>query len=143
MKSVISGIKKVKLNKLEDKSLSTALFKNFMRLCAEQRAYEAQQKDLQELFMSENQEESEAIGKLQNELNMEQDANRRVELVKEINSHTQYLEAVKAFNEKFEALGKDEVKVELIDAEKFGEAYQKQEDFDVSVVEEICPLFKA
>jgi len=139
---IINGIKKVKLNKLEDRGLSTALFKNFMLLCGKQREYEAERKDLQDLFLEKFKDEQNAVGRLQGDFNLEVDGKKRIELAKEINSHKEYLDAVKSLNEKIESLGNEEVEVEHIDAEKFGEAYQKQDDFDVSVVEEIYPLFK-
>lgn len=142
IKSVIEGIKKIKLGKLEEKSISTALFKDFMKLCGEQRALEASQKDLQELFLEKHKEEQETVSRLQSDFNLESNAQRRMELAREINSHTEYLDAVKELNDKMEALANEEVEVEYIDGEKFGEAFQKQSDWDISVIEEIYPLFK-
>lgn len=142
IQSVINGIEKVKLNKLEDKSMSTVLFKDYMLLCGKLRQYRAEQEDLHNLFLKEHREEQEVVEKLQNDFNLEKDNEKRAKLANEISSHEEYLNAVKAFNEKMAALGNEVVKVELIDGEKFGEAYQKTSEWDITVIGQLYPLFK-
>ena len=141
IKSVIEGLKAVKIAKLEDKAMRTSLFKTFMKLLGLQKQYESDFEDMRTVFLSAHKGEQEKVADLQQKLNIESDRAKQVELAKEINSHADYLAAVKEMNEKVEALGNDEVEVEALDAEKFTDELQKQE-CDLSVIEQVYPLLK-
>ena len=141
LKNVIEGLKALKLPKFEDKAMRTCLFKTFMKLLGENKKYESEIEDLKTVFLSANKEDQEKVQELQNKLNTELDRVKQAEIAKEINAHTDYLDAVKALNEKFDALGNEEVEVEKIDAEKFAEEFQKQE-YELSVFENLYPLLE-
>lgn len=141
IKSVIEGLKAVKIAKLEDKAMRTSVFKTFMKLLGLQKQYESDFEDMRTVFLSAHKGEQEKVADLQQKLNMESDRAKQVELAKEINSHADYLAAVKELNEKVEALGNEEVEVEALDAEKFTDELQKQE-CDLSVIEQVYPLLK-
>lgn len=140
IKSVIEGLKAVKIAKLEDKAMRTSVFKTFMKLLGLQKQYESDFEDMRTVFLSAHKGEQEKVADLQQKLNMESDRAKQVELAKEINSHADYLAAVKELNEKVEALGNEEVEVEAMDAEKFTDELQKQE-CELSVFEQVYPLF--
>lgn len=140
IKGVIDGLKQVKIAKLEDKAMRTAVFKTFMKLLGEQKKFESDFEDMKTVFLSANKEEQDKVQELQNKLNTEVDRVKQSEIAKEINSHKDYLEAVKQLNEKVEALGNEEVETEKIDMDKFMEELQKQ-DYELSTVEAVYPLF--
>lgn len=140
IKSVIEGLKQVKIAKLEDKGIRTSVFKVFMKLLGEQKAFEGKFEDMKTVFLSAHKDEQDKVTALQQELNTETDRVKAAEIAKKINSHKDYLEAVKELNDKVEALGNEEVEIESIDMDKFMEEYQKQ-DYELSTVEAIYPLF--
>lgn len=140
IKNVIDGLKKVKIAKLEDKALRTVVFKVFMKLLGEQRKFEEKFEDLKTVFLSTHKEEQGKVASLQQQLDIETDRVKAAEIAREINSHKDYRDALKALNEKIEALGNEEIKIESIDMDKFMEEYQKQ-DMELSTIEEIYPLF--
>ena len=141
IKSVIEGLKAVKIAKLEDKAMRTSVFKTFMKLLGEQKKFESEFEDMKTVFLSSHKEEQDKVQELQNKLNTEVDRVKQAEIAKEINSHKDYLDAVKALNEKVEALGNEEVEVEKLDAEKFTEELQKQE-CELSTIENLYPLLE-
>lgn len=141
IKSVIEGLKAVKIAKLEDKAMRTSVFKTFMKLLGLQKQYESDFEDMRTVFLSAHKGEQEKVADLQQKLNMESDRAKQVELAKEINSHADYLAAVKELNEKVEALGNEEVEVEALDAEKFTDELQKQE-CELETIERLFPLIK-
>jgi hypothetical protein len=93
IKSVIEGLKAVKIAKLEDKAMRTSVFKTFMRLLGLQKQYESDFEDMRTVFLSAHKGEQEKVADLQQKLNMESDRAKQVELAKEINSHADYLAA--------------------------------------------------
>ena len=141
IKSVIEGLKAVKIAKLEDKAMRTSVFKTFMKLLGLQKQYESDFEDMRTVFLSAHKGEQEKVADLQQKLNMESDRAKQVELAKEINSHADYLAAVKELNEKVEALGNEEVEAEALDAEKFTDELQKQE-CELETIERLFPLIK-
>ena len=141
IKSVIEGLKAVKIAKLEDKAMRTSVFKTFMKLLGLQKQYESDFEDMRTVFLSAHKGEQEKVADLQQKLNMESDRAKQMELAKEINSHADYLAAVKELNEKVEALGNEEVEVEALDAEKFTDELQKQE-CELETIERLFPLIK-
>lgn len=141
IKSVIEGLKQVKIAKIEDKSIRTAVFQNFMKLLGEQKKYESKFEDMKTAFLSAHKDEQDKVQDLQNKLNTEIDRVKQAEIAKEINSHTDYLDAVKKLNEKAEALGNQDVKIEGIDADKFCEELQKQE-CELATIEALYPMFE-
>ena len=141
IKQTIEGLKAVKIAKLEDKAMRTSVFKTFMKLLGEQKKFESEFEDMKTVFLSSHKEEQDKVQELQNKLNTEVDRVKQAEIAKEINSHKDYLDAVKALNEKVEALGNEEVEVEKLDAEKFTEELQKQE-CELSTIENLYPLLE-
>jgi hypothetical protein len=141
IKSVIEGLKAVKIAKLEDKAMRTSVFKTFMKLLGLQKQYESDFEDMRTVFLSAHKGEQEKVADLQQKLNMESDRAKQIELAKEINSHADYLAAVKELNEKVEALGNEEVEVEALDADKFTDELQKQE-CELETIERLFPLIK-
>lgn len=139
IKSVIEGLKTVKIAKLEDKAMRTSVFKTFMKLLGLQKQYEADFEDMRTVFLSAHKDEQEKVASLQQKLSTETDRAKQVELAKEINSHKDYLSAVKELNEKVEDLGNEEVEIEVLDAEKFTEELQKQE-CELETIERLFPL---
>lgn len=141
IKSVIEGLKAVKIAKLEDKAMRTSVFKTFMKLLGLQKQYESDFEDMRTVFLSAHKGEQEKVADLQQKLNMETDRAKQVELAKEISTHADYLAAVKELNEKAEDLGNEEVEVEALDAEKFTDELQKQE-CELETIERLFPLIK-
>jgi hypothetical protein len=121
--------------------MRTSVFKTFMKLLCLQKQYESDFEDMRTVFLSAHKGEQEKVADLQQKLNMESDRAKQVELAKEINSHADYLAAVKELNEKVEALGNEEVEVETLDADKFTDELQKQE-CELETIERLFPLIK-
>ena len=139
LKPISEGLKAVKIAKLEDKSMRNSVFKIFMKVLGELKKYDSEFEDLKTVFLSAYKGEQDKVMELQNKLNTETDRSKQAEIAREINSHTDYLNAVKELNEKAEALGNEEVKFETFDSEKFIEELQKQE-CELETIERLFPL---
>lgn len=135
----LNALKQIKMPKIEDKAIRNAIISNHLKLLGLSRKFNADFEDMRTVFLAQYEEEQTVVQKLQAELLQTSDKARREELVKTIESHKDYLEAVKDFNDKAAKLGEEEVEIEVIDGSKFVEEYQKQ-DYDLAVVEALYPM---
>ena len=142
LESVIEGLKKVKYTKFEDKKLRTNIFQVFMALLGAKKSYDDRFENLKTAFLSAHKKEQEVVNGLQQKLNLETNREKAAALLAEIESHVDYKQAVDQLNEQIMKLGNEDVKLKSIDMDKFMEEYQKQEDFELSVVEAIYPLYE-
>ena len=145
LKLAVESIKKLKLNVFENKAISTALFKNFMALVGELRAFETKIDDMRTAFLNSYQKEQGEVAELQQKLAIEKNDAKKLEIVEKINGYKKYLDALKAFNDEVRAAEMEEIKTKIIpiDEDKFMEEYMKQDECDMSVVEGLFPLFKS
>lgn len=145
LKLAVESIKKLKLNVFENKAISTALFKNFMALVGELRAFETKIDDMRTAFLNSYQKEQGEVAELQQKLAIEKNDAKKLEIVEKINGYKKYLDALKAFNDEVRAAEMEEIKTKIIpiDEDKFMEEYMKQDECDMSVVEGLLPLFKS
>lgn len=139
---VLDGIKKINTGKFDDKKLAEALFKNFFTLVRLKREYEADMEAIRSLFLDEFKDEQRVVMRLESDYKNEIDPAKKASIYNEIKSHVKYTNASDSVVDKLDALGKDSIKVIPINPEKFWEQYQKQPDYDLSVVEAIAPLFE-
>lgn len=140
MKPALDALKTVKMSKIEDKSLRNLIIRDHLKLLGEQRKYEAAIEDKRTVFLDSWKEDQEAVEKLNDSLRVESDPKKQKELVAEINKYSDYLNAVKEFNDEAVLMGKEEVEIEPIDMDAFVAEYQKQ-DYEMGVVEAIYPMF--
>ena len=145
LKLAVESIKKLKLNVFENKAISTALFKNFMALVGELRAFETKIDDMRTAFLNSYKKEQEEVAELQQKLAIEKNDAKKLEIVEKINGYKKYLDVLKAFNDEVRAAEMEEIKTKIttIDEDKFMEEYMKQDECDMSVVEGLFPLFKS
>ena len=142
IKQVLDALKTLKMPKIADKELRNIIIKNHLKLLGEQKKFHLQADDLVTAFMSAYEPEQNVVVTLEAKLRSEKDADKQKELIAEIETHKDYLEAVKACNDEINALGREKVEIELIDGEKFVEAYQEQDEFSLATVEALYPMFK-
>ena len=141
IKPALNALKTIKMPRIEDRDLRNAIIKNHLFLLGQGKKFDAAVEDLRSVHIGPYDQELQEVQAMQNQLNQETDAGKRKELVEKINSHTDLLEAINAFNKAVMDLENEEVEVSLIDGEKFAEEYGKQ-DYDANVVEALFPMFK-
>ena len=113
LKLAVESIKKLKLNVFEDKAISTALFKNFMALVGELRAFETKIDDMRTAFLNSYQKEQGEVAELQQKLAIEKNDAKKLEIVEKINGYKKYLDALKAFNDEVRAAEMEEIKTKI------------------------------
>ena len=141
IKAALDALKKVRMPKIEDKELRNALIKNHLFLLGQNKKYEQDIEDLRTAHLGPYDETLQEIQELQNKLQTETDKTKANEIVAEINSHTEVLEAINGFNKAVMDLGNEDVELTLVSGDKFCEEYQNQ-DYDMNVVEALYPMFE-
>lgn len=140
IKATLEAMKAIRVPKIKDKALRNQFITIHLKLLGEEKKYEAEIEDAQIVFLSSYGDEQAEVSRLQESLRGEMDRQRQAEIIKEIESHAEYLEAVKAFNERAAEMGRAVVEVEAIDMAAFMEEYEEQ-GYDPGVVEGLYPLF--
>jgi len=140
LRKVLDALRVVKMTKIENKDLRNKIIGVHLQLLAQFKKYDADLEDARIVFLSAFGEEQEVVAKLQEQLRVEPDRSRQAELAKQIAEHSDYLDAVKAANDKADALGREEITIEPISLDDFIAEYEKQ-GYDPAVVEGLFPLF--
>lgn len=141
IRAALDALKEIKMPKIEDKALRNDLIANHFALLDAGKKHDATVEDKRTVFLAAYKDEETEIGELQQKLQISQDPAEARELSAQILSHKDYRLAARAFNEEVDALGKEEVPgLKKIDREKFMAEIEKQ-DFKLSWVEALYPLF--
>ena len=140
LRKVLDALRVVKMTKIENKDLRNKIIGVHLQLLAQFKKYDADLEDARIVFLSAFGEEQEVVSKLQEQLRVEPDRSRQAELAKQIAEHADYLDAVKAANDKADAMGREEITIEPISLDDFIAEYEKQ-GYDPAVVEGLFPLF--
>jgi predicted nuclease with TOPRIM domain len=138
----LTALKEIKMPKIEDKELRSALIANHFTLLDAGRKVDAQVEDKRTVFTEAYKEEAQVIQDLQNKFNESEDAEERKSIAKDINSHKDYLKAINDFNEEVNKLYAEKVPgLKPIDHEKFMAEAEKMDNFKLSWVEALYPMF--
>ena len=140
MKAALEALRRIRMPAIKDKALRNRIITDHLALLRAQKKYEANVLDLETVHLGSYAEERDAVAKLQRDLQTETDAMKQKALAREINGHTELLEAVRGYNKAVEALGEEEVPVAGIPEKPFLETIQEQ-DFDLSMIEALEPMF--
>ena len=140
IKIALDALKTIKMPKLEDKETRNGIIADHFNLLGEQKKYEADIEALRTAHLGAYEAEQKEIQELNQELQSELDRVKQAELMRKINSHKEYSEAVLAFSKAIEELGNEEVEIKGIDHEKFMEQIEKQ-DYDLGLIESLYPMF--
>lgn len=141
IKAALDALKEIKMPKIEDKELRNALINNHFALIDAGRKVDATAEDARKVFLEAYKEEQEKIEALQQKLRTEDDPKEQRAISREIDSHKDYMDAVKALNEKLVKLYEEPVEgLTRIDRVRFSEEIQKQ-DFKMSWFESLYPMF--
>lgn len=141
IRAVLDALKTIDVSKIGDGGLRDKIVMDYLKLAREQREYSASVEDITAIFLSSYAREQEEVFILDQMLSKTTDPSERDNISAKIESHSNYLAAVKKSNDKIRALGNQDVEVELIDGEKFAAEYMKLENFDLGVIETLVPLF--
>lgn len=140
MKATLEAMKVVRVPKIENKELRNKFIRVHLKLLKEEKKYEDEMEDAQVVFLSAYGEEQAKVGKLQEAMRAETNRAKQEEIAREIETHSEFLDAVKEFNEKAAEMGREVVELEPLDMAEFVEEYEKQ-GYDPGVVEGLFPLF--
>lgn len=131
--------KSLHLGKFMDKDFRNRFIEAHMVLLDLQEAIDAKIEKMQVAFLESYKEEKDTVERLQEKLRFCVNPEDRARIAEEIEGHADYLEQVKAFNERVNAMGKEEVEVPMLDRKTFIEEYKRQE-YDPGVVEALWPI---
>lgn len=142
IKGVLNGLKQVKMPKLADKDLRNELIKTHIQLLGQAKKFDSELEDVRAAILGPYDDDIRTVQELQAKMAKEQDPQERKKINDEIESKTELLDAINAFNKAIEEKGNEEIEVQPIDGEKFAMEYAEGQDYDAAVVEAIFPLFK-
>lgn len=142
IKPALESLKKIKINKFEDKQLKNDLIDDHFALLDAGKKVDAAVEAKRTVFLESYKDEEQAVQDLQTKMNEAATREEQIALAKELREkHAGYLDAVKDFNENVNTLYAEEVAgLKPIDRQKFMEEIGKQ-DFDLGMVEALYPLF--
>ena len=141
IKAALDALKEIKMPKIEDKELRNVLINNHFVLLDAGRKVDASAEDARRVFLEAYKEEQAKIDDLQRKLRTEDDPQEQRAITREIDSHKDYMDAVKALNEKLVKLYDEPVEgLTRIDRARFSEEIQKH-DFKMSWFEGFYPMF--
>jgi hypothetical protein len=139
MGDALIAMRSVKVQRLENKDLRAQFIRVHLKLLEEQKKYDIEMEDRKIVFLAAWGEEQSKVIKLEAMMKAEPDPAKKREIALEIETHRDYLDAVKGFNDTAAEMGREEVEVETFDRADFIADYEKQ-GYDPSVVEGLFPL---
>lgn len=142
IKGVLDALKTVKLPKFKNKELRNQIIKIHLFLLKCEREYEEAVAALRTAFLVAYEDEQAEVVRLSERLLNETDKEKKADISKEIDSHDGYLKAVRECNKAIREIDQETVDLDLIDGELFIEEYSAQDDFTLSTVEGLYPIFK-
>ncbi len=140
MGAALIAMRSVKVQRLENKDLRAQFIRVHLKLLEEQKKYDAELEDRRIVFLAAWGEEQSAVIRLEGMMNAEPDLAKKRDIATEIETHHDYLDAVKEFNETTDKMGREEMVVESFDMAEFISDYEKQ-GYDPAVIEGLFPLF--
>lgn len=140
--AALESLRKIKMPKIEDKSLRNDLIKDHYKIYDVGLKYDKAVDREKEVILGSFKDDEQKIDDLRRELQAATPGEEQREIAKQLLGFKAYETAVKKFNDKVDELGKETIKgLVKIDREKFMDEIQKQ-DFDLSMVEGLYPLFE-
>jgi hypothetical protein len=141
--AALDALKQIKMPKVSDKELRNTLIDNHFNLLDAGKKADAEIENRRKVFLAAYKAESEEINDLQQELSMTSDRERQLEITRKINSHKDYLAAVKEFNESVKKLHEEPVEgIIPINRKAFMDAIRDMDNMSLSWVEALYPLFE-
>lgn len=138
--SVLAALRKVRLDKVEDKDLRKLLVDDTIALARASRDLENDIHDAGSV-MDAYKEEAQEVERLRSLLLTSADAEEQKQLAREINGHTAYFAAQRAFTERQDEILRQEVEgVKPLDLDAFRAATEKA-DITLDQFAALVPLF--
>ncbi len=138
--SVLPALRKVRLDKVDDKDLRKLLVDDTIALARAERILADEIEDARSV-MGAYKEEAQEVERLRSQLLTSADAEEQKQIAREINGHTAYFAAQRAFTERQEEILRQEVEgVQPIDLDTFRAATEKA-DITLDQFAALVPLF--
>jgi hypothetical protein len=140
--AALESLKKIKMPKIEDKSLRNDLIKDHYAIYDAGLKFDKAIEREKDVLLGAHKDDEQQISDLQREMQAALPGEEQREIAKKLLGFKAYEAAVRNFNEKAKELGKEEIKgLVKIDREKFMAEIEKQ-DFDLAMIEGLYPLFE-
>lgn len=140
LNNVLEALKSIKMPKVENKDLRTALIKTHFVLLGEQKRFVAAVEDLRTVYLGAYQDEIAELAPMEEEMmNPATPDGRKLEIAKVLRSHTDLQAAIKTFNAECNKLAGDTVEVEPIDSTAFL-AMAMEQGIELETIEKLYPI---
>lgn len=140
IKPVMGALSIIRMPKIEDKDFRNMLIGIHVALFKASRKCDLEIEALRSAILNPYEKEIIEFEGLRSKIQIEKDSDKKIALIKEMESHTDLIQAIGEFNKAVNEILSDDIDIPKIDLEKFVEEYQKQ-DYDCSVVESLSPIF--
>ena len=137
----LEALKPVKVNKIGNDKFKKSLLAAYTTLVKEKKKLDEDVATLEKVHLSPFEKEMEEVARLQQEMGTETDRNRQIEIVREINSHKDLIEANKALAKAKNDLGNEEITLQGLDMDTFIDEMDKQ-GYELGLLEAVFPMFK-
>lgn len=140
VRQVLDALKPLKLQKISDTKFRKTIVNNYVALSMAWNKIQEEEKALREAHLGALEEEQDEVVKLQQELQLERNVEKQLEILRSINKKKAVLDAMRNFGKDVAEYENQEIEIAGIPQDKLIEAVQAQ-DFDLGVIEVLMPVF--
>ena len=142
IKSVLETLKSIKLHGEKDADFTKSLIKNHLFLLGENKKLEGEIGDLDTVYLGAYKEDREKVANLQQKLQKETDTEKQKNIIEEIESYGDFLQAFADFNKALGKLLDEEISIpNPLSSEAFI-SYIKDDVLSLDVIEGLYPLLE-
>lgn len=140
VRQVLDALKPLKLQKISDTKFRKTIVNNYVTLSMEWNRIQEEEKALREAHLGALEEDRDEVVKLQQELQLEKNTEKQLEILRSINKKKAVLDAMRNLGKDIDEYENQEIEIAGIPQDKLIEAVQAQ-DFDLGVIEILFPVF--
>lgn len=144
--SALNALKQIKMPQIEDKELRNDIISNHLILLDAMKKYDGDIANLEKVYLSSDsaKKDREEVTALQEKAQVAKTIDERNDLIRQIQSHTEWAKTVQLYNEAVNSLADEEVTgIKVIDRERFINAILPSMDYSLGLLECVYPMLSS
>ena len=144
--SALNALKQIKMPQIEDKELRNDIISNHLLLLDAMKKYDGDIAKLEKVYLSSDsaKKDREEVTALQEKAQVAKTLEERNDLIRQIQSHTEWAKTVQLYNEAVNKLADEDVNgIKVIDRERFINAILPSMDYSLGLLECVYPMLSS
>jgi len=141
--NALNALKQIKMPQVEDKELRNDIISNHLILLDAMKRFESDVAKLETVYLSNDsaKKDREEVTALQEKAQVAKTQDERNDLIRQIQSHTEWTKTVQLYNDAVNSLADEDVAgIKVIDREKFINAILPSMDYSLGLLESVYPM---